>query len=686
MGSLNPEQAAAVKNIYGPLLIFAGAGSGKTRVITHRILHMIRKGISAKSIVAVTFTNKSAKEMKERLSGMTHKKNLRGIVVSTFHSLGNRILKREIQHLPGYRVPFSILSQDDCLNILSEVYRNMKLDTAKVKEDGIVFYISLCKNSGLDPYDFAEQNWTQYPADVFKEIYEQYQRRLVQTNSLDFDDLIILPYKILKENPEVRGKYRRRYQYFLVDEFQDTNPAQYRFIKALINDENNICVVGDDDQSIYGWRGADINIILGFQKDFPGAGSVRLELNYRSHGNILKAANAVISNNSKRVSKVLKPTMEDGEKLSLLVTDSEVDEAIEVAERINRLIIRENRKPSDFAILYRTNFQSRVFEQELRKREIPLHVVGGYRFFDRREVKDIIAYLRVIANPKDEISLKRIINRPRRGVGETTIRKMNEYIMEHEDEERPDMFTVLERMMSTPGLIKGVKSDSISALNDFLELMEKYRKDFLTTKKPSRVMNNLLKDLNWEAEFMREGDEEKTIKARMLNLSEVVNMMAYFEENSREDGDDPTLFNFLARVSMLAAGNDEDSPSGRVSLLTLHLAKGLEYGVVFLTGMEEGLFPSTRSLEESVDPEASMAEERRLFYVGITRAKDKLFLSHASNRKKFGQTFTVEPSRLLEELPKDLVDIEESVNSVDDEDPENPLTELLSGLKSMRVD
>ncbi len=687
MSGLNEEQAAAVSSIHGPLLVFAGAGSGKTRVITHRIKHMVKSGIPGSAIVAVTFTNKSAREMKTRLAGMMDKKSLRGIVVSTFHSLGNRILRKEIGRLPGYRVPFSILSQEDALNILTEIYRNLKLDPTNVKDDGIAFYLSLCKNSGMHPEKFAERQYSQYPPEVFGEIFKRYQKALVSTNCVDFDDLILLPRKILAQDEELLQHYQRRWRYFLVDEFQDTNPAQYNMLRTLLPEGDNICVVGDDDQSIYGWRGADVGIILDFKKHFPQARAVHLETNYRSTATILKAANAVIANNTRRVSKQLRPTQPGGDRITRVTTPTEVDEAIEVAERIHRMIIREGgRPPGDFAILYRTNFQSRLFEQELRKREIPLHVVGGYRFFDRREVKDVIAYLRVMANPKDEVSLKRILNRPKRGIGEGTLRKVYEYILDHDEENRPDLYTAFQRMMEKPGLIPGIKSDVVAALNEFLEFQEDFRKKFLKTDKPSVVLKDMLTKLNWEAEFNRDGDKESTLKARMLNLSEIVNMMSYFEQNREESGvstGGPVLYDFLARVSMMAADNDEESPRGRVQLLTLHLAKGLEFPVVFLAGMEEGLFPGERTLSESADQNAALEEERRLFYVGITRAREKLFITSAASRRKWGEELTVEPSRFLVELPEDLVDIHSLAES-DATDPESPMSQLFAGLKAMQ--
>lgn len=680
---LNPSQAAAVQSIYGPLLVFAGAGSGKTRVITHRIKNMVHSGIAPSSIIAVTFTNRSAREMKQRLRSMMDRKQTRGMIVSTFHSLGNRILQKEIHRLHGYRTPFSIMTPDEGINILADIYRKLKLDPGEIKNDAVQFLISLCKNSRIGPEEFAQNRGLPYDPDTFAEIYRKYHQSLKYYNSVDFDDLILLPSVLFRENPDVLERYRRRHRYYLVDEFQDTNPIQYDFLKLLVGPEKNICVVGDDDQSIYGWRGADVNIILGFQKDFPEATTVSLEHNYRSTGKILDAANAVIVRNEKRVDKKLRATLGQGEQIQAMQSSDENHEAWLIAEEILKRTVRQKRSYGDFAILFRANFQSRAFEQELRVRGIPVHVVGGYRFFDRREVRDVISYLRVVANPKDEISIKRIINRPRRGIGDATIKKINEYILSFEEEEdRPEFYQVLEQMMSTPGLISGVKSDTVSAIREFLEFLEHYRKQFSNAVKLSPVLGGLIKELNFEAEFLRDGDNDNVAKARLLNLSELVNMIAFMEENW-EDSNKPTLFDFLAQISMQAGDNENDEKSeNRVQLLTLHLSKGLEYPVVFLAGMEEGIFPSPRAIEESPDQKTALAEERRLFYVGITRAREALVLTCSATRKKYGETMDTEPSRFLDEIPSNLLDW--TYRAQDEEDPEEEEDLFLSAISSRR--
>lgn len=646
---------------------------------------MVKKGISPSSIIAVTFTNKSAREMKARLRGMMSRSEMRGMVVSTFHSLGNRILQKEIHLLPGYRTPFSILTPDDGLNIFGEIYRNLKMDATEVKEDGITFHISLAKNSGLDPAEYAERRRLKFPPEIFAEIYQQYHRHLHSLNAVDFDDLILLPRKVFKYNPDVLARYRRKHRYFLVDEFQDTNPAQYHLLLDLVGPDQNICVVGDDDQSIYGWRGADLNIILGFQNDFPTAKVVRLEYNYRSTETILEAANAVIVNNSQRVDKRLKATGAIGSPIRAMVGADEVREGELVADRIQSMIIRQKRKPGEFAILYRTNFQSRIFEEELRKRNIPLHVVGGYKFFDRREVKDMISYLRYLANPRDEISLKRIINRPRRGIGEATLQKINEYILTFEESDRPDFEQVIQDMMETPGLIQGIKADSVAALREFLEFVEHYRKQFSHSSKMSPVLGGMIKDLKWENEFMRDGDQENTIRARILNLSELVNMLSYMEANW-ESPEKPTLFSFLAQIAMQSGDQDEDeNADSRVQLLTLHLSKGLEFPVVFLCGLEEGIFPAGRSLDEAENESQALAEERRLFYVGITRARQELFFTCSRSRRRFGEVLDVEPSRFFDEVPEAFLEWIVQEDAKDAEALQIAAEEdFLSGLSAMR--
>jgi DNA helicase-2/ATP-dependent DNA helicase PcrA len=684
---LNPEQFQAVRHIEGPLIIFAGAGSGKTRVIVHRIKNMLDHKIPGHSIVAVTFTNKSANEMKERLKTLVDRQKLRGMVISTFHSLGNRILQKEIGVL-GYRKPYTILDETDRLQVLRNIYKELGLNPDDVKNQNILFLISLAKNSNKKIENWIEENefyFLELNKDTFYEIYHLYHKFLYSLNSIDFDDLIILPIKIFKNYSEILEKYQRKYKYFLVDEFQDTNPLQYELLKLLSNHTRNVCVVGDDDQSIYGWRGADVSIIQNFKKDYPDATIVILNKNYRSTQIIIDAAYSVIKNNLRRIEKKVVSVNQNGEKIKIIECYDEKEEAELVAELIQKRILREKKKLGDFAILYRTNYQSRIFESELRKRNIPHYVVGGYRFFDRKEVKDILAYLRVIANPLDEVSLLRIINFPKRGIGEGTIEKIYEFIMNYEKEnkEKLSFIDALYKIINEPNLIKGIHNSQFEAILNFIEFLEKYKKEFSINRSMTNSLYKMIHDLNLEEEFLKEGDKEEVARARMLNVSEIVNMLSYFEEEWDEP-QPPTLFDFLSRISLLSSGQDHyEQDKGKVQLLTLHLSKGLEFDVVFLCGMNEKIFPAERSLQESKEMEYSLEEERRLYYVGITRAKKELILTYTLFRRKFGEEIAQEPSRFLYEIPKHLVDWQYQYLKQENQNEEKKIKEFINNIKNI---
>ncbi|MCS7206059.1 MAG: UvrD-helicase domain-containing protein [Leptospiraceae bacterium] len=661
---LNQEQWEAVHSIEGPVLVFAGAGSGKTRVIVHRIQNMIEKGIPPQSIVAVTFTNKSAKEMKKRLSQILPKKNLRGMVVSTFHSLGNKILQSEIEII-GYRRPYTIFDQEDKIQILKNIYKELKLNDDGIDDDYILYLISLIKNSNLKIETWLYQNGflvRNLDEDTFLKIYKKYHEYLLSLNAIDFDDLILLPLRMFSQYPVVLEKYQKRYKYFLVDEFQDTNPLQYAFLRLLVGDRKNVCVVGDDDQSIYGWRGADVSIIQNFKKDYPHAKIIILNKNYRSTQIIIDAAYSLIKNNLNRVDKKIISMNKMGGKIKIIECYDEKEEAEKVAEIILKKITREKRNAGDFAILFRTNYQARPFEVELRKRGIPYQVVGGYRFFDRKEVKDLLAYLRAIANPHDEISLLRIINFPKRGIGESTIKKIHEFIIEYEttNQEKLSFYQALQFMVQNEELFQNLQKQ-ILAIKEFLELLETYRKEFAISRSLSQTLRKLIQELKLEEEYQKE-EKEEVAKAKIYNLSEIVNMLAYFEEEW-DEVQPPSLFDFLSRVSLLSSDSEvEDIQKGRVQLLTLHLSKGLEFPVVFLCGMNEKIFPSERALLETNDENRSLEEERRLCYVGITRAKEELFLSYSLYRKRFGEEIPFEPSRFLNEIPEEFVEYEYITN------------------------
>jgi len=680
---LNSEQLVAVEHISSPIIIFAGAGSGKTRVIVHRIKNMIDHHIPGHSIIAVTFTNKSANEMKERLKNLVSPSKLRGMVISTFHSLGNKILQKEISVL-GYRLPYTILDETDRLQILINIYKELKLNPDEIQDDNTLFLISLVKNSNKKIEQWVEENeyyFSDFSKEIFIEVYKLYNKNLYALNSLDFDDLIILPIKIFKQYPEILEKYHKKYKYFLVDEFQDTNPLQYELLKLLSEHTKNLCVVGDDDQSIYGWRGADVSIIQNFKNDYPNAKVVILNKNYRSTQIIIDAAYSLIKNNSQRIDKkVISMNHQEAEKIKIIECYDEKEEAEIVGELIQKKIIREKKKPGDFAILYRTNYQSRAFESELRKRNIPHYVVGGYRFFDRKEVKDILAYLRVIANPYDEVSLLRIINFPKRGIGEGTIEKIFQFMMEyqHANNEKITLIDAIYKIINEPHTIKGIQSNQFEALLNFIEFLEKYKKEFSINRSLSNALYKMVQELNLEQEFLKEGDKEEVARARFLNVSEIINMLSYFEEEWSES-QPPSLFDFLARISLLSSGQDNyEYDRGKVQLLTIHLSKGLEFDTVFLCGMNEKIFPSERTLIES----KGIEEERRLCYVAITRAKKELYMTYTLFRRRFGEEILQEPSRFLSELPKDLVEWQLNYQQQEN-NKENKIKEFINNIKDI---
>lgn len=647
---LNSEQETAVRHLEGPLLIFAGAGSGKTRVITQRIVHLIKKhNIPPSSIVALSFTNKSSREMKERVRKLLNKKETRGITLSTFHSLGLNMLKKHIEKL-GYHNPFILQTPGDLESLISDLLKQRKIDPKEIQPKVILSGISRIKNMGESYKNSLEFSLKETDKIAF-ELFDEYTKALKSLNSVDFDDLILLPMQILREFPDVREHYHRRHQFYMVDEFQDTNHVQYQLIKLLLNEKRNLCVVGDDDQSIYGFRGSDVNLILDFERDFKETRVVRLLQNYRSSMNILNAANSLIKNNTSRREKKLWSHINHEYRVLYVERLNEKDEAAFVADEIERELKVFHREGSQIAILFRTNYQSRPFEEELRMRAIPYKLIGAYNFFDRKEVRDLIAYIRVIANPKDEVSLQRILNYPKRGLGQTSLAKIQAKSLDA----GISIHEVLERICEEPDFIPEIKRNSASLIYEFLNLVHKYRAEFFHAKKMSEVLRHLISEVGFEKEISLEEDDEKVIKARMMNLSELVNMMAYFEEEW-EGENKPGLFDFITRLSLLTSEDEpnSDARDNRVQLMTMHLSKGLEFDVVFLVGMEEGIIPSSRVLEES----QNVDEERRLLYVGMTRARLKLFLTGASERKKYGESMPTNPSRFLEEISKDYMDIQ----------------------------
>ncbi|WP_106767209.1 DNA helicase PcrA [Paenibacillus faecalis] len=632
---LNPQQRKAVEATDGPLLIMAGAGSGKTRVLTHRIAYLIAtRKAPPWSILAITFTNKAAREMQERVSRLVGSEG-RDIWVSTFHSMCVRILRKDIERI-GFTSNFSILDTTDQLSVIRNCMKHLNIDTKKFEPKAILATMSAAKNELISPQQYEQRAGDYYESLVAK-VYLEYQKRLKSNNSLDFDDLIMITIQLFKEVPEVLDFYQRKFQYIHVDEYQDTNRAQYMLCRMLADSHHRICVVGDSDQSIYRWRGADISNILNFEEDYPEAQTILLEQNYRSTANILNAANKVIALNTGRKPKNLWTDQGDGPKIKVFRGDTEHDEGYFVTSEINKNI-REGKSYQDHAILYRTNAQSRVIEEILIKSDIPYQIVGGIKFYDRKEIKDILAYLRLISNPDDDISLTRIINVPKRGIGNTTVAKLAAAA----DERGVSIYRVLE-VVDDLGFAGRTRNalvefyDMIAALNRMTEFLS-------VTELTEKVLEM--------SEYRIEMQTENTIesRSRLENIEEFLSVTQEFEKNN----EDKSLVSFLTDLALIAdidtMNDDEEDRSDAVVLMTMHSAKGLEFPVVFIIGMEEGVFPHSRTFSDDEELE----EERRLAYVGITRAEKQLFLSCARMRTLFGRTTANPPSRFLDEIPDEL--------------------------------
>jgi DNA helicase-2/ATP-dependent DNA helicase PcrA len=631
---LNKEQYEAAITVEGPLLILAGAGSGKTRVLTHRMAHMINDlNIYPSQILALTFTNKAAGEMKERV------KSLVGDVVdnmwvSTFHSSCVRILRREIDKL-GYNKNFTIYDSYDAKSLVKQCMKELNINDKDITDGEIISKISDAKNKLIPAKQFKKENEGNFRMDKIADAYLAYEKKLKTTNSLDFDDLIYLTVKLFKENEEVREFYRRKFRYILVDEYQDTNKCQYEFIRLLVNENENICVVGDDDQCIYAWRGADINNILDFEKDFPRAKIIKLEQNYRSKSNILEAANKVIRNNAQRKEKVLRTESEAGEKLKVYRAYSDIDEGNFVATQIKRMMREENRSLKDFAILYRMNSQSRIFEEAFRRNEITYKIVGGLRFYERKEIKDVMAYLKVINNPLDDISLKRIINEPKRSIGDTTITKVQEFAAEN----NICMYDAILDAEFVPNL----SARAITSINKFVGLM-----NTLIIDAENISVSELIEEILDRSGYMKmlKGSCSAEDESRIENLKELVSDAVVFENSS----EDKSLSAFLEKVTLVSDIDNLDEENNAVVMMTVHSAKGLEFPVVFLVGMENGIFPGGASLNNFHE----MEESRRLCYVAITRAEEMIYISSAEQRMVFGRTVGYAVSDFLSEIPKEL--------------------------------
>lgn len=631
---LNPQQAEAVINTEGPMLIMAGAGSGKTKVLTCRVANLLQKGVRPYRILAITFTNKAAAEMRERVNNMSGPA-AKDVWLFTFHAFCARFLRMEIDKLPGYGGNFAIYDTADSQNLIKQILKEMNLDDKRFQPSGILSRISNAKNALQDAAAFARQAGDFYEQKV-ADIYSRYEQKLQLNNALDFDDLLMLSIKLLQENKEVREKYQDRFDYLLVDEYQDTNHAQYLLTKFLAAKHRNICVVGDADQSIYGWRGADIQNILDFEKDYPDAKVIKLEQNYRSTQIILDAANAVIENNTGRKPKNLWTENKSGADIIYFQAVDERDEARFVIEQLQNLQRTENKKLGDMAILYRTNTQSRIFEEMLIKSGISYNMVGGLKFYERKEIKDIIAYLRVIFNPADSLSLLRIINVPKRGIGDASLAKIQAYAAANN--------VSLFEAVSNAAAIDGLSSRFVSKLDDLAGIIFELM-NLAGEARVEDLIDRVLRDTG----YLEELENERTPQAqsRIDNLHELISVAQEFAASEEENN----LENFLAHVALVSDIDDTELGEDAITLMTLHSSKGLEFPVVFLVGMEEGLFPHARTLMD----ETEIEEERRLCYVGITRAKEKLFLSSTKMRTIYGNTVTYPPSRFLQEIPARLV-------------------------------
>jgi DNA helicase-2/ATP-dependent DNA helicase PcrA len=632
---LNPAQEAAVKHTNGPLLIMAGAGSGKTKVLTCKIAKLLDDGVAPYNILAITFTNKAATEMRERVDRMIGAK-AKDVWLSTFHSFCARFLRREIEVLEKYKKNFVIYDSGDTQVVIKSCLKALNLDEKQYTPGSVQAAISNAKNMLQGPRTFMRDANTFFSQKI-GEVYQMYQQKLVANNALDFDDLLMLAVGVLEENEEVRQKYQGRFKYILVDEYQDTNGAQYQLTKILAARHHNLCVVGDADQSIYGWRGADISNIMGFEKDYPDAQSIKLEQNYRSTKNILAAANAVIENNENRKPKELWTENQTGEKITSYLASDERDEAQFIATTVMKQKTIFNSSFGDIAILYRTNAQSRSLEEGFMRAGIPYTMVGGLKFYDRKEIKDILAYLRVVFNPADAVSLMRIINVPKRGLGEATIAKLNEFAMEN------DM--TLFDVVSNPSLVPGITARVKRPLELFAEFVFKVMayQDNLSLHD---VVDHVMTESGYIAEL--EASTKPEDEARLENLKEFLSVAKDFEKS----GEVPNLENFLSQVALVSDIDNADLEEEKVTLMTLHSAKGLEFPIVFMTGMEEGLFPHSRTLMN----ESEIEEERRTCYVGITRAQRKLYMTNARSRMIFGRTVTYPQSRFLAEIPEEYME------------------------------
>ena len=632
---LNPRQKEAVEHTEGPLLILAGAGSGKTRAITMRTAYLIYTGVRAGSVLAVTFTNKAAKEMKERVKSMVKGKNGTP-VVSTFHSLCLKILRREIEHL-GYRKDFTIYDTSEQVSLLRSILSDIKFYDRSFKAESILERISRTKNDFALPDTVSSDDPVE---EVSAMLYPRYSEALKSLNALDFDDLLLLTLKLFREHPVVLEKYRERFRYIMVDEYQDTNRVQYDFIKLLAGERRNLCVVGDDDQSIYGWRGADLGNILDFEKDFPGTVTVRLEQNYRSFGHILKAANGVIINNRRRMEKSLWTERGDGPKVNILKAVDTEGEAEWVADRISMIKFERNIPYEDFAVIYRANIFSKPFEEAMRRQRIPYSVVGGTSYFEHKEIKDLAAYLKIIANPSDDLSLLRAASAPKRGLGSSALSALSDFA-------RSNSLSLLDAFGKASG-VPSLSQKAAASAEALSELIGRYRDMFKNGTKMGKTLKALIEEINYRAYISGLYKTPEAAFRRIENIDGFVESITHYESGEES----PSLHGFLETMALTDLMEEkEEKNSHGITLISFHSSKGLEFPVVFIAGVEEDILPHKKSADRDEDIE----EERRLFYVGITRAMNELYITYTDRRSKYGKEKPSVPSRFLKEIPEEAI-------------------------------
>ncbi len=639
--NLNPSQIEAVEQLEGPVLVLAGAGSGKTRVLTHRLANLVAQGLATPhEILAVTFTNKAAKEMEHRILNILSSLGVpiySQLWINTFHALCARILRQDI-HLLDYQPFFAIYDDSDQLSMVKKVLNQLNINDKIYPPKSFQSRINEAKRLGLAPEDLLKRASFNLMDEKAIQVYSLYETEMRKANSLDFGDLLFKTYELFRVYPEILNKYQQQFRYIMVDEYQDTNHIQYLLVQMLAKEHRNLCVVGDEDQSIYSWRGADISNILTFEKDFPEGKVIKLETNYRSTQTIVNASSKLISHNSQRKEKVLRTDNPPGEKIILREEMNEYEEARFVVRSIEDLMKDNPYQFKDFAIFYRTNAQSRVLEDLLRSHSLPYKIVGGMKFYERMEIKDVLAYLKVIMNPADEVSLKRIINTPARGIGKTTVERIEQHSIDSNLSFYEAVLSVAEQRL--------VHSGAAKKLVAFRNLLDLLRADCQGLK-ASEIYHQVLDRTEYVLRLKEENTPESL--ARIDNLEELDNAIRQFEQ---ERGEEANLQSFLEEIALISDVDRMQDEDNFVTLMTLHISKGLEFPVVFMVGLEEGLFPSSRSYDPS-DPE-SLEEERRLCYVGMTRARERLFMTYARSRRVWGQEQSHPPSRFLDEIPEDL--------------------------------